>query len=424
MPWWLIFLFLFWLMGYLKRRAQFARWIRASSEVHVGCPSVPTPSGMLDGVRVCVLQFDGTGTTDLLLVHGAVSEGKSWFPLCADPRLRSMYRCIHVVDVPGYGASHVSSIPSTSADVQHAFARVLGCVIRRVTADRPVVVMAHSMGVVLTSSLVDDPRVRALVWVCPVGALPTLGTWGAWWSLLFQTGFPHRQLHALGPAIGGFLTTLFGCGAEYDSLCKANATGYRAPQRFVGRSSHGRHFSDPWIYKVARKMQLMYMSGRELPRIAFVSGGEDSLVPPHIADMAHRTLASYCPTYEGKRLVVPTAGHSLSAYDNDTLLRALRWSMRPAQGNGLRAEGLSPITPTPTDFPEVGYASSFSPARTHKVISQLYDELVAEQERCAIENGGVSGPDAELLVLSKLAWRGDDLPDDQRQPEDVHRPGR
>lgn len=344
-----------------------------STSASVACDPISTPSGCLDGATVHVTILQGNPSRsllapDLVCVHGANSDGLgTWHKLVTHPRITTMFARILVIDLPGFGKSTITNMPSQSQDVQDAYAQIISRFI-----DRPSVVIAHSMGCVLSSSLADHPLVKGIVWICPIGAMPTLGVTGAWWSLLFEYGFPHRHLNALGPVMGQWLLWLLG-GSElvhmFGSLTAPTATGYRAPQRLVGKSKIGRHFADPWLYKVVRKLQ----TSRSCPLLVFVSGAQDSFVPPHIADMTHRTLVRYCPNYTGKTVCIPDAGHSIQYYSPHTLVRCLQWVLDNTTRTPTPTP--TPTPPTPNSFPSVGYMTSFSPRHTRQVIASLYQHL-------------------------------------------------
>lgn len=284
-----------------------------------------------------------------------------------------------MIDLPGFGKSTLGELPARSKDVQHAYAEVISRILQR-----PSVIVAHSMGCVLSSSLVDHPLVKGIVWICPIGSMPTLGALGAWWSLLFEYGFPHRQLHWLGPTLGKLVLAILGLVQDFGSLTERSATGYRAAQRFVGKTRHGRHFADPWLFKVIAKLQRAYLNKLPLPPIAFISGAHDSLVPPHIAEMTHEALKRYCPTYRGKTTIVQTAGHSIHGYPPDQILVALEWLLREIH-SPTPCPAASPLSTqlpmTPRSFPAVGYMTSFSPRHTRRVIASLYEELGAMEGR-------------------------------------------
>lgn len=339
-------------------------------------PPISTPSGKLSGakVRVAIVAGDGAAESglDLVCIHGANSWGRgTWQRLADCARTRTTFHRILMIDLPGFGKSTLGELPARSEDVQHAYAEIIGSIL-----ERPSVIVAHSMGCVLSSSLVDHPLVKGVVWICPIGSMPTLGVLGAWWSLLFEYGFPHRQLQWLGPTLGKLVLAILGLVHEFGSLTERTATGYRAPQRLVGKTRHGRHFADPWLLKVVAKLQKAYMNKLPLPPIAFVSGAQDSLVPPHIAEMTHQTLERYCPTYRGKTTVIQSAGHSIHDYPPDQILAALQWVLRPTVST-LRTPTTTPLPSTPRSFPAVGYMTSFSPRHTQRVIASLYDEMGA-----------------------------------------------
>jgi len=375
----------------LARRRESRREEEASSlPPLLGDHTVPvlpieTISGWLSGVQVRVLTFRGAAEAgpDLICVHGANSCGLvTWRKLLAHAPIVSAFRHIVVLDLPGFGGSTLGDIPSASEDIQAAFAALISDFMVR-----PSIVIAHSMGCVLTSSLADHPLFRGAVWVCPIGATPTLGATGAWWSLLFEYAFPHLQLHALGPVFGRALLWCLGAGVlrDYGSLTEPTATGFRVPQRFVGKTPLGRHFAHPWLYRLVRKLQSV-----PTRPIVLVSGALDSLVPPHIGEMTHATLMRYCPEHVGRTITVPRAGHSLKDYAPEILDKALRWVLRnqpdPEQHAVSPARSLA-FPPSPRDFPPVGFMTTFSPRRTQEVIASLYGEMLLRATGEASEAG-------------------------------------
>ncbi len=96
-----------------------------------------------------------------LLIHGWSSSWYALSPLL--PQLGERYRCL-AVDLPGYGDSPPGREPATIA----GYADLMAALIRQVT-DRPVVLVGHSMGgmISLTLTLRHPELVERLVLLCP-----------------------------------------------------------------------------------------------------------------------------------------------------------------------------------------------------------------------------------------------------------------
>lgn len=362
-----------------------AAWLAAvGTPVDVSVRPLRTGSGPLDGVRLRVWVVEGDAAaaaaspapTEALLVHGACSEGRTWVRLLRDPWWRRAFRRILVVDLPGYGASTVASMPGRSRDVQATFAEALGQALDVVCRDGArVVVVAHSMGAVVTAPLTCPrlgERVVGFMWVCPIGALPTLGVCGAWWSLLFEYGFPHRQLHAMGPRAASLVLGLLGM-RQLQGLSAPTATGFRAPQTFVGKSPLGRNFEDPWLYRACRRLQ---RHEGEPPPIVLLSGERDTLVPPHLVEMTRRGLLRYRPDLSAAHHLVPRAGHSLESFPGELLRAACAQLLRTISARPARPAPSPRLPRTPTSFPDVAYTTSFSRSRTRRSIASFYASLL------------------------------------------------
>lgn len=347
------------------------------------------------GLVCCVWTAEGDAAAPLeaVLVHGANACALSAWRHLIGP-LRQRFRRLHMPDLPGFGFSPgTRGLYADSLQAQAVLADVVRAVAAR--AERPVVLIGHSMGAVAVAAALaaaGSATCAGTMLICPVGALPTLGGFGAWWSLIFQYGIPHRQLHALRGLLSPAARALLPVDAvslKWIRMLDARAVGFEAPQAFV-RTRPGRHFADPWLGRLSALSLL--------PPMAVVSGGRDSLVPPHIGRCAVRMLRPFA-----REFVVAEAGHGLDEFTPAALAPALRWLEARALG--------PPDTPTPAasplpDFPDVAYRTSFSVRTTRAVLRQFYRWL----ERFADlreEEAGEAGEAGEAAAagVERAAWR-------------------
>ncbi len=116
---------------------------------------------LIHGQRLYAREEGPTNAQVALLIHGWSS---SWFALSPFlPLLSRRFSCI-AVDLPGYGHSPALSKPPTI----EGYADLLAGLIREVT-DRPVVLVGHSMGgmISLTMALRHPILVERMVLLCP-----------------------------------------------------------------------------------------------------------------------------------------------------------------------------------------------------------------------------------------------------------------
>jgi pimeloyl-ACP methyl ester carboxylesterase len=123
---------------------------------------------VIDGYHVHSYELTGTGAgPDLVLVHGLGGSANSFFSIL--PQLRSTWRKIYIVNLPGHGFSRMYD-GQALLDIrghQRIFARYLDEVVKR-----PVVLVGNSMGgAIVIQTAIDRPRMTlGLALLAPAGA--------------------------------------------------------------------------------------------------------------------------------------------------------------------------------------------------------------------------------------------------------------
>ncbi len=207
----------------------------------------------------------------------------------------------------------------------------------------------------------------------PAGVLPTLGCRGAYYAQMFKSGFPQRQLRALGN-VGAWMVhsigEIFGCNAWfyywYQVLAARTATGDVALSKFITRTSDGAFWNSPTLPLL---LQI------EVP-LSFCWGENDDIMPLHQLSMLKKLSRG-----SWRSVVVAGSGHNPVGPDVCKFLASIA---RDQEGDEQPERPLHVADTLLRDKQWAReYASTFSPANTSALIEELYSNilLVADQGR-------------------------------------------
>jgi pimeloyl-ACP methyl ester carboxylesterase len=261
-------------------------------------PSPPHTAEWLDagGTAVRTVRA-GAGDTTLLLLHGYGESLTTWRAVF--DRLASKTHVI-AIDLPGFGGSAKPDVPYSLA----ALTERLSSFLDQWTSG-PVVVMGHSMGGELASSLaiLRPDRVKALILIAPAGY--RIGLAG-----IADTMYPSKA-RTLGRylALRSFITPIHDPTwlAEPDSVANYDLIGDSAYSRSAARVLEEFDFRG-----------LHDRFGEITQPTLLIWGGNDPVVPYSVAD----TLATLIPCAYLASL--PTSFHRPHAEVPDTTLALIR----------------------------------------------------------------------------------------------------
>ena len=249
----------------------------------------------ISGVKIhCVVKdaatatatTDTTATTDpstdvLVFIHGTASSSATFFDTMK--ALPPTVKCV-AIDLPTFGISghiDVERYP-TNEKMCIGYADVIGHTLHRMEIINQTILVAHSLGGVLSIYVADRFPIKKLVMLNPAGILPTLGKYGYYWAIFFKTGLPTKVFHLpmVSPEVLVRLgKLLFGDGSiktDFWLSFFANPAneGHRILQRLITLTPFYSYWNTPAI------MTLMDVYKKVPTSVCF--GVEDTICPSHI----------------------------------------------------------------------------------------------------------------------------------------------
>lgn len=153
-----------------------------------------------DGVELAAYRWGNPERPVLLLVHGYPDSHEVWLPLVR--QLAADFQII-AYDVRGFGASQ---IPRRTRDYRLPhLANDLEAVIRALSPDRPVHLMAHDWGSIQAWEAVTEPRIQPLLASYTSISGPCLDHVGHWMRARLQ----ERRLSAFARMLGQLLSSWY-----------------------------------------------------------------------------------------------------------------------------------------------------------------------------------------------------------------------
>jgi pimeloyl-ACP methyl ester carboxylesterase len=228
------------------------------------------------------VDVSGTGDRVAVLVHGIMSDGRTWHRVAADLRDRG-YRVV-TVDLAGHGRSPRAAIyaPSTWADdVVETVAPLL--------SSPPHLVVGHSLGALVTSLAAERLTPRRLVYLDPAFAFPR----GA-------IGVSYKQFFALTPK------------PRRSVLRRLNPRWTSADLDREMTALH--HWDRRTLFALARSAALTIPTSLVAPSLAILAD-HSLLIPPRIATHLSE-LGMTVQTLRG-------TGHNVFRDDHDGVMRLI-----------------------------------------------------------------------------------------------------
>ena len=211
-------------------------------------------------------------------LHGVASSAFRYTDIINRlPPSRSAYS----FDLPGYGVSDNLDIPdgATGVEVAEAYADVLAEAIAGLGLSR-VHVVGHSFGGMLAFYLErrHPDLVARMTIVSPAGLLPTLGSLGYYWAMVFYWGLPNSVLRAtgLGRVIEWLTPKLISDASTKLNIyivCHPTANGHLNLSRFIG--FYGQGTIAGWSHPCFRLLCAV-----KAP-LSLVFGSDDTIIPAH-----------------------------------------------------------------------------------------------------------------------------------------------
>lgn len=317
----------------------------------------------------------------LFLIHGTAASSMSFVETM--DALSSSFD-VYVVDLPGFGRSHVNKTFEEIAELYeedsadfHSDALV-ECM-NALNIQRAYL-CGHSFGgYVCTRFGKRHPeRVLGLILIGPAGIFPTMGGLGMYWGCFFVTSLPNlgRRLGRLGYAITQSLTESSDVLYWYCVLAHPRGMGDSFVRDKITFDSFSAYWNEPSLAHF-----------EEFPfRVCLIYGERDTIMPPHQGMVLHRIHGYTCN-------VIPNAGHS---------------PMNDPQGAAAVSNAIldffraRPTTPTqvgkssnPYAIQASAYKGSFHVPTMYGIIARLYEDV---GKRYGVS---VDGIDAETIEHTK-----------------------
>lgn len=157
-----------------------------------------------DGVQLAAYRWGNLNSPTLLLVHGYPDNHEIWLPLVRE--LAGDYQII-AYDVRGFGAS---DIPRKRLDYHlEKLANDLEAVIRTLSPDQPVHLVAHDWGSIQAWEAVTEPRMQPLLASYTSISGPCLDHVGHWMRDKLKQKTPRALLQVLGQLLSSWYIVLF-----------------------------------------------------------------------------------------------------------------------------------------------------------------------------------------------------------------------
>ncbi|WP_277053377.1 alpha/beta fold hydrolase [Zestomonas thermotolerans] len=159
---------------------------------------------MGDGVELAVYRWGKAGSPVILLVHGYPDSHEVWLPLA---RLLAADFQVLAYDVRGSGASQIPR--ETRAYRLAHLANDLEAVIRALSPDRPVHLVAHDWGSIQAWEAVTEPRIEPLLASFTSISGPCLDHVGHWMRARLAARRPRALLQLLGQLLSSWYIAFF-----------------------------------------------------------------------------------------------------------------------------------------------------------------------------------------------------------------------
>ncbi|MFZ3154862.1 alpha/beta fold hydrolase [Pseudomonas sp.] len=178
----------------------------------MNAPAVPPHTGLAveqlriqgDAVELAAYRWGNPNGPTLLLVHGYPDNHEIWQPLVGE--LASEYQII-AYDVRGFGAS---DIPRKRLDYHlEKLANDLEAVIRALSPEQPVHLVAHDWGSIQAWEAVTEPRLQPLLASYTSISGPCLDHVGHWMRDTLKQKTPRALLQVLGQLFSSWYIALF-----------------------------------------------------------------------------------------------------------------------------------------------------------------------------------------------------------------------
>jgi pimeloyl-ACP methyl ester carboxylesterase len=311
------------------------------------------------------------GSQTLVLVHGTAGSSLSFVNVIE--QLHSDFNVL-VIDLPGFGRSHVDSSYTEIARLYEDDSADFYCAVLEAFLSSNKIsetyLCGHSFGgYICTRYAVTHPlRVSGLILISPAGLFPTLGGFGAYWACVFKFSLPNlgRYLGRVGYLLMTRYLKNYSEGLYwYYILGHPRGIGDLFVRDKITLSPLGAYWNSPIFDDLAQIMCPLLL----------VYGEYDPIMPPHQGMVTQQIYSRFALE------VIESSGHSPmdTATGARDVTEAIRRFLLVAQ-HSTDSDQVRPMM-----LPASEYKSSFSRSMTFATIAKLYRDI------------GVNGLDAEQV---------------------------
>jgi len=301
----------------------------------------------------------------LLLIHGTNSSSITWNDILI--KLSYKFR-IFAIDLPGFGHSptpecfkNASSEQSTILII-HMLKQWL-----KVNQIKKISLLGHSFGgfISINFAYKYPELVDRLILAAPVGILPILDNYGAYWGIFFKLAPIQRILTILAPYIVGILYLITNVKYYYKFLLLSEPTA-------VGHLIVSKYITINWLSGETywNKPILKKLLQLDIP-ISFIYGDLDTIIPIHQGQLLTILLGKNVQC-----LPLHNTGHFITKCPIDLLINTIELAYNKASKNNSTKNIIKKITNNKLLI----YRSFFNYNKTKTAIKDLYIFLISLHE--------------------------------------------
>ncbi len=297
----------------------------------------------------------------LLLIHGTNSCSLTWIDILI--KLSYKFR-VFAIDLPGFGHSPTPEcLKNASAKESTKLILYMLKEWIQVNKIKKISLLGHSFGGFISINFAHKypELVDRIILAAPVGILPILDNYGAYWALFFKLAPIQKILTILAPFIACILYKIINIKYYYKFLLlsEPSAVGHLIVSKYITINwlSGETYWNTPILKKL---LQLK-------TRISFIYGDLDTIIPIHQGKLLTKLLGKNI-----KCLPLHNTGHFITKCQVDLLINVIGIAYNKAS----KINSTKNIVNKITNKKLLIYRSFFNYNKTKTIIKDLYSFLI------------------------------------------------